>query len=327
MPENISDLLNAAVILAVFGLVLALWLLGVFLWYGRKMSFLNYVRQRLASGRHTAGDSRELRLWKDGEERTLRVPDQQQGTWRARLTRLHKEAGWRVPMQTVFLGALGTVLMVFVVAFMITENLLGSLCCALAVLLGFWTYTKGRVGRRLGVLESQFVEALELAARSLRAGHPLPAAFRLIADELPAPICTLFAEINQLQGLGLSSENAIKMVAQESGSSDINLFATSVVIQMRTGGNLADMMTRLAHIIRDRMRLKRRVRVLTAQTQLSKRVLSLLPFVLLGALSVINGDYMDPLFSSRIGHYLLAVAGLFVLGGVWMMNRLSQLHY
>jgi tight adherence protein B len=107
----------------------------------------------------------------------------------------------------------------------------------------------------------------------------------------------------------------------------MKLFATSVIIQVRSGGNLADMMYRLADVIRDRMRLKRRVRVLTAQTQLSKRVLLALPFLLFGALNLLNPTYMMPLYTTAMGRMLLIIAGTGLILGAWMMNRLSVLKY
>jgi tight adherence protein B len=100
-----------------------------------------------------------------------------------------------------------------------------------------------------------------------------------------------------------------------------------VIIQVRSGGNLADMMHRLADVIRDRMRLKRRVRVLTAQTQLSKRVLLVLPFLLFGVLNLLNPTYMMPLYTTSMGRTLLVVAGTGLMLGVWVMNRLSVLKY
>jgi tight adherence protein B len=103
------------------------------------------------------------------------------------------------------------------------------------------------------------------------------------------------------------------------------LFATSIVIQLRSGGNLAEMMERLAYVIRERMRLARRVRVLTAQTQFSKRILLLLPIVIFVILNMLNPEYMHPLFSSSAGQKILFVAASGLLIGSWMMNKLSVL--
>ena len=89
-------------------------------------------------------------------------------------------------------------------------------------------------------------------------------------------------------------------MAGESSRDDLKLFATSVVIQLTSGGNLADMMGRLAAVIRERMRLARHVRVLTAQTQFSKRLLLSIPFILFAIISIMNPDYMRPLYTTSV---------------------------
>ena len=151
--------------------------------------------------------------------------------------------------------------------------------------------------------------------------------FRLISEEMSPPVSLIFAEICQLQEVGASLKEAIDQPTKKAGSSDMKLFATSVAIQLDSGGNLAEMMHRLAYVIRDRIRLRRRVGILTAQTQMSKRILIALPFVLLAGLTFLNADYMSPLFATTTGHYLLAAAGTGIVLGIWTMNRVSQLEY
>jgi len=157
---------------------------------------------------------------------------------------------------------------------------------------------------------------MELAARSLRVGHPLIASFQLIADEIPAPVGELFGEVCQQQTLGVAMDEALRSASESVDSADLRLLATSVVIQLRTGGNLADMMQRLSNIIRERNRLTRRVRVLTAQTQFSKRVLLALPFLVFISMNVINPTYMQPLYSTFGGQLILgcATVGMLAVG-------------
>src|SRR5204862_1993783 len=104
----------------------------------------------------------------------------------------------------------------------------------------------------------------------------------------------VLSDICQRHGMGANLEEVLRESGDESASPDMKLFSTSVAIQIRTGGNLADLMERLAYVIRDRMRLHRRVRVLTAQTQMSKRVLLALPFIMFIVLNMLNPKYMTP---------------------------------
>ena len=107
----------------------------------------------------------------------------------------------------------------------------------------------------------------------------------------------------------------------------MKLFATSVAIQLQSGGNLAELMDSLANVVRSRMRLNRRMRVLTAQTQLSKKVLIALPILLFIVLSLANPEYMSVFYKTTIGKYMLLTAVGIVSFGAWVMNKLTTLKY
>jgi len=183
------------------------------------------------------------------------------------------------------------------------------------------------ISKRTELFDQQFIDALDLACRSLRAGHPLVGALQLVAEEIGDPVGSIFDSICQQQTMGLSLEMAIHAAGKASSNEDMKLFAASLAMQMRSGGNLAHMMERLATVIRDRMRLNRRVRILTAQTQFGKRILIALPFVLMVVLSILNPKYIDPLFSTSTGQIMLSCGGISVLLGMWVMNRMAVLKY
>jgi tight adherence protein B len=195
------------------------------------------------------------------------------------------------------------------------------------VVLGFWTYLNQRIAKRSALFERQFADSLELAARSLRVGHPLVGALLLISEEFDAPVGPLFGGICQQQALGRPLDEALRMAASQHSSDDLKLFTTAVIIQLRSGGSLADMMERLAAVIRERIRLSRRVRVLTAQTQFSKRILQGLPPFVFVLINYINPEYMRPLYQTDNGRKVLGVAIVCLLLGSWLMNRLSVIRY
>lgn len=329
MSADNSNLLNLVITVSVFVLFLTVWLMFVCFWSSRKMSMIQRLRDRLGlrPGERDGEDQRVLRLWKDGQEATMTVAGKAPSSLASRLQDLRRTAGWDTPVKSILLAMFGLSLLVFVTGFTLVGSPIIGFGMSLIVPILFWTYTQICIKRRCIQLEGQCVEALELAARSLRAGHPLVGAFRLISEEMSPPVSLIFSDICQLQEYGADLKEAIYKPVAKSGSSDLHLFATSVAIQLESGGNLADMMYRLASVTRDRIRLRRRVGILTAQTQLSKRVLIALPFILLAGLTFLNADYMAPLFSTKTGHYLLAVAGVGIVLGIWMMNRVSQLRY
>ncbi|RPJ37217.1 MAG: hypothetical protein EHM35_06780, partial [Planctomycetaceae bacterium] len=184
-----------------------------------------------------------------------------------------------------------------------------------------------RIAARVSLFERQFVDSLGIAARALRAGHPLIGAFQLIAEEVGDPLGSIFGEVCQEQSLGLDLQDSIQRVAANCDNVDLKLFATAVGIQMNSGGNLAELMDTLASVMRSRMRLHRRVRVLTAQTQLSKRILVALPFLLFIILNIVAPTYMQIFYKEWTGRYMLVATVVSVLFGVWLMRRLSVLRY
>lgn len=326
-PQNMNplDLLMAV---AIFGLVVTVWGIGILLWYRHRKSQLEKIQQRLGLFDPQPGDRRVLRLWHDGREVSTIVPG---AVGRAPLGQqieaACRDAGWNVSAGTFLLICLMVSGLLMLIGMAITGNPFSGVALIVATCIFAWVYIKQKLARRQAIIERQLVEALQIIVRSLKAGHPLVGAFRLIAEDIDPPIGPLFGAICQEQALGMPLEAAIRHAADIAGNNDMRLFATSVAIQMRSGGNLADMMNRLANVIRERIRLNRRLRVLLAQTQLSKRILIALPFVLLLILTAVNPDYVAPLHSMTVGRIMLAFAGLSLLVGIWIINRLANVEY
>jgi tight adherence protein B len=122
-------------------------------------------------------------------------------------------------------------------------------------------------------------------------------------------------------------QRALLNASQRSRSPDMKIFATSVAIQLRSGGNLADMIDRVAWVVRERMRLHRRARVLTAEAQMSKWVLLGLPTGMFVLLNVINPEYMDPFYNTFLGQIMMGVAVAMLMCGAWVMSWMAKLKY
>jgi len=321
------DLLLAG---AVFGLVISIWVGLMLLWASRRSARLMRLAQRIGSNdaRHQVAGTRLLHLWRDGREVTTSVSaDVRQLSWLERFNADCQRAGFKMNGVTLLAAVLGSALLLFVIIFALLGNAVLGLGAGVTVIVVAKLMMSRAITKRETLFERQFVDALELAARSLRAGHPLVGAFQLVSDEMQAPVKHVFAEICQRHALGADLEGAIREVSMHSPSSDLKLFATSVAIQIRSGGNLAMLMNRLALVIRDRIRLSRRVRVLTAQTQMSKRILLVLPFLVFVLFSVLNPNYMDPFYTTMAGRFMLGACVIGLAVGTWMMNRMTQLKY
>lgn len=180
-------------------------------------------------------------------------------------------------------------------------------------------FLKFKRTKRLRAFEEQFPEALDLIARALKAGHAFATGLKMAADELSEPVGPEFRKTFDEQNFGLPLKDALENLTLRLPILDVRFFATAVLIQRETGGNLSEILENLAHVVRERFKILRQVRVYTAHGRLTGYVLLALPAVLGIALSFINPDHMNMLFRERMGQILLMVAmGMQIAGYIWI---------
>jgi tight adherence protein B len=215
--------------------------------------------------------------------------------------------------------------------------LLAGLGFAIGWLVGAWAWSLG-LSLLLGILPIIFLrwkrnrktlqierfmpDAMELLARSLRAGHTLSGTLDLVSQEIPPPLGSEMRITYEEQKLGLSMPQAMRRMGERVASQDLRFFVTAVIIQTETGGNLSEILDNIGTIIRDRLKLKGRVRGLTAEGRFSALILSLLPFGTFLALYIINREYVLTLFRDPLGLLLLKVAITSITIGVVIMKRM-----
>jgi tight adherence protein B len=197
----------------------------------------------------------------------------------------------------------------------------GSLLLALAVGLALGFAPFGLVifkrNKRFGQFEQELPEALDLMVSGLRAGHSLIAAMGLVGRECPDPVGAEFRICFEEQNYGLELKAALDNLVDRVPIQDIGIVATAITIQKESGGNLAEVLDKTAHVIRERFRLKREIRTHTAQGRLTGWILTLLPVALGIAIYSINPKMMSILWTREIGIKLLwASAGMTVVGGL-----------
>jgi tight adherence protein B len=182
-------------------------------------------------------------------------------------------------------------------------------------------YLLNRRGARLKAFEEQFPEALDLLARALRAGHAFQTALGMGADELKEPVGPEFRKTFDQQNYGLPLREALTQLSERVPLMDVRFFVTAVMIQRETGGNLSEILENLAHVVRERFKIIRQVRVHTAHGRFTAFVLLALPAALGVALMFINPDHMHALFFERTGQTMLvATIVLQSIGFVWIRN-------
>jgi len=322
-----QQLINLVAMMAIFGLVFSVWCICIFLWFGKYLSRLQSVQKRLGIEQKETKESHTLRLWRENQQNTRNVFMAEKLTLAEHLDRLRRSAGWPMPAHTIILGVILATFVGFVGVYFCTARITWAFGTSIAIVVGFWSYTRYSISKNAALLERQLVDALGIAARALRAGHPLLGAFQLISEEIDEPLRDVFTRICQEQMLGLDLKDSIQKVARGSYNSELKFFATAVSIQLQSGGNLADLMDSLASVIRARMKLNKRVRVMTAQTQFSKRLLISLPIIMFFILDISNPQYVKPLYTTAIGRMMLIVMTSSILFGAWIMNRMCILRF
>jgi tight adherence protein B len=323
---NPQELINVITMIAIFGLVFSIWCICIVLWFGKYIISLRSVQKRLGIATKETDESHTLRLWRETQQSTA-TSSEDRLTLQQRLEMLRRSAGWRMPVLTVFLGVILAALLGLVAVYFATGRITWAFGVSIAVLIGFWNLTQRRISKNASLLEIQLVDALGIAARALRAGHPLLGAFQMISEEIEEPLRDIFLRICQEQMLGLDLKDSILKVARTSYNAELKFFATAIAIQLQSGGNLADLMDSLASVIRDRIKLNKRVRVMTAQTQFNKKILISLPIIMFFLLDFLNPQYMEPLYTTSQGRIMLIVTTVSVLFGAWVMNRMCILRF
>ena len=173
--------------------------------------------------------------------------------------------------------------------------------------------------------EEQLPDALDFIARALKAGHGLSSAISMVGDELPNPIGAEFKLTSEQINFGLSFNDALSNLANRVRSGDLGFLVTSLVIQRDTGGNLSELLGIISKTIRDRLKLKGRVRVLAAEGKTSGLVLTSLPFVLGFIIYLIHPEYMAQLWTTPGGMSMLTASFVMIPLGVFCMWKIVQI--
>ena len=179
--------------------------------------------------------------------------------------------------------------------------------------------------RRNNKLSEQLPDALDMMARSLKAGHALSSSFKLVAAEMPSPINTEFARAFEEQNLGMPFERAVEQMTKRAPNNrDLKIFAVSVIVQKETGGNLVEIIEKIAETIRARYRFYGKLRTLTAEGRMSSYILAALPILTAIFIAFTNPEYSRLLITDRIGHAAVAYAVVtWLVGLLWMRSMMK----
>ncbi|MGO7382870.1 type II secretion system F family protein [Rhizobium ruizarguesonis] len=235
------------------------------------------------------------------------------GSWRQvammqRLLWFYAQSGIKFDARRFALFAIaGALLTWLVVQFLVPSTLVRIpvflLICLLVPALVVW---RARA-RRMRKFELKLPEALDVANRSLAAGHPLPAAISLVAREMPDPIGTEFGLLTDELTYGVTLDDALVNLADRVGVEDLNLLAISLSVQAGTGGNLVEILQNLSKTLRDRSMLKAKVKAISSEGRITAIFMSIYPFLLYAMIKALSPTYFDPVWDSGHGPAVVSV--------------------
>jgi tight adherence protein B len=179
-----------------------------------------------------------------------------------------------------------------------------------------------RKARRVAAFAKELPTAIDMIARSLRAGHSMVAAISIVAEHASEPVATEFGEVFRQQNFGLPIRDALMQLLDRVPSQDLRVVVTGILVQKDTGGNLAEILDRTVHVIRERLRIHGEIRTHTAQGRMTGWILCSLPIVMLVLINMINPGYSDVLLKTEFGHKMLYVGIALLSVGAFMIRQI-----
>jgi len=179
--------------------------------------------------------------------------------------------------------------------------------------------------RRMKAFACQLPDALDMLSRALRAGQSLPAGFNMVAGEMSPPIGTEFGRVFEEQNLGISMDESLEGMTERIPNLDLKFFATAVILQRQTGGDLAEILDKIGHLIRERFQIWGQIQALTGEGRLSGVVLLGLPIVLFFGVYYLNTEYVMLLFTDPFGRKMLAGAVVLQVIGALVIRKIINI--
>lgn len=179
--------------------------------------------------------------------------------------------------------------------------------------------------RRQKKFVSEFSNAIDVIVRGIKSGLPVNECLQIIAREAPQPVNDEFHMLNEALRIGMTMEQALGRMQERMPLQEVNFFSIVLIIQQKTGGNLAEALGNLATVLRSRKMMEGKIKALSAEAKASAYIIGSLPFLVMGAVQMASPDYLEPLFTTRMGNFILIAAGLWMLTGVLVMKKMIQI--
>jgi len=226
----------------------------------------------------------------------------------------------RLVMFSFMAGVLGALATSVLSAFIPLMVLFGFVAASIPFIHVWW---KRR--QRFHAFLELLPDALDLISRALSAGHAFSEALHMVSTEMPEPIASEFRKAYEEQNLGLSLKLALENLAQRMPLLDLRMCITAILIQRETGGNLAEILEKVAYTIRERFRILGDLKTLTTSSRMSAWLLCALPIFVAIAVTMMNPEYMSVLWKDERGHYLIAAALFMQITGMLIVRKILNI--
>jgi tight adherence protein B len=282
------------------------------------------INRRLALTAELANPSEVLQILRKerGVDVLVHIPTLQG------LKELVVQSGVRFTARVLFFSfGVPAVLFYFLISFALGLNLLAVPLAVLMAVAWFYVYLLRARRRRITRFSEQLPDALDVIVRGLRAGHPFRVALALVAREMPDPVGTEFGIVADEIMFGLGQSSAIGNLAPRVGHHDLSFFSTAVNIQQQTGGNLAEILSRLSRMLRSRSKLHLKIRALSSEGRLSAIALSLTPFILFVIITLLSPDYFFAIKDHPITIPAMILGALMLVVGNIILYRMVNFKF
>jgi tight adherence protein B len=242
-----------------------------------------------------------------------------------RIDRMLLQADSKQPLGVVLLTSLVLGMAAFMACQLFLMNLLLALLMGPLFGMAPLLYVHLKKIRRMRKFEQQLPDALSLIARALRAGHAFSGGLQMVSQEFEDPIGGEFEKMLKEINFGIGMDEALANLNERIDCNDLKFFAVSIIIQKETGGNLAEILENIAHLIRERFKFFGRVRSLSAEGRLSAYILIAIPFFFALLLSIMNPTFLRVLATDPIGRTLVAIGLVMMVIGVVIMRKMVNI--
>lgn len=181
--------------------------------------------------------------------------------------------------------------------------------------------------RRQQVFLTDFADAIDIVVRGLKSGLPVSDALKVIASEVAPPVGPEFLEVVEGQRVGITIDQGIERMYERMPLAEVNFLAIVMAIQAKTGGNLAEALNNLSKVLRDRKKMKAKIRSVSQEAKSSAMIIGSLPFCIIGLLSIFSPDYLTPLWSTRVGNIMLVGCAVWMTLGSLVMRKMINFEY